>query len=365
MSHTLFGARLMLIAAVFLTGCRSDAGTVASSMLERGFVAPPDSVKISTYWYWISGNVSKEGVAEDLRSMKAAGIDRAYIGNIGHDDVPYGPVELMSEPWWEILHTALKTATELDMEIGIFNSPGWSQSGGPWVKPEESMRYLCSSQVRVEGPSKFSGRLPKPEGMIQDVRVIAYPVPKNDGVLLNGASGTVRSVPALPGIGRLADGDTLTSVRLPVGKTAIVFESPELFTARSITVRPEHRPIVANAVLEALDGSDYRPVAEFDISRFNEMPNVGFDVYAPVTISFPATSSRAFRLSVDNAGGPAALREVELSAAARVERYSEKSLAEISSYLCFSSQSYFQNVFKKQYGVTPLQYRKQTKGRSN
>ena len=250
MSHTLFGARLMLIAAVFLTGCRSDAGTVASSMLERGFVAPPDSVKISTYWYWISGNVSKEGVAEDLRSMKAAGIDRAYIGNIGHDDVPYGPVELMSEPWWEILHTALKTATELDMEIGIFNSPGWSQSGGPWVKPEESMRYLCSSQVRVEGPSKFSGRLPKPEGMIQDVRVIAYPVPKNDGVLLNGASGTVRSVPALPGIGRLADGDTLTSVRLPVGKTAIVFESPELFTARSITVRPEHRPIVANAVLE-------------------------------------------------------------------------------------------------------------------
>lgn len=41
--------------------------------------------------------------------------------------------------------------------------------------------------------------------------------------------------------------------------------------------------------------------------------------------------------------------------------YSDKTLAEISSYLCFSSQSYFQNVFKKQYGVTPLAYRKQAR----
>lgn len=38
--------------------------------------------------------------------------------------------------------------------------------------------------------------------------------------------------------------------------------------------------------------------------------------------------------------------------------YSDKSLAEISSYLCFSSQPYFQNVFKKKYGMTPMQYRK-------
>lgn len=39
--------------------------------------------------------------------------------------------------------------------------------------------------------------------------------------------------------------------------------------------------------------------------------------------------------------------------------YSDKSLSYISNYLCFSSQSYFQNVFKKKYGVTPMQYRKQ------
>ncbi len=41
--------------------------------------------------------------------------------------------------------------------------------------------------------------------------------------------------------------------------------------------------------------------------------------------------------------------------------YSEHSLAEISAYLGYSSQSYFQNVFKKQFGMTPMQYRKQNR----
>lgn len=40
--------------------------------------------------------------------------------------------------------------------------------------------------------------------------------------------------------------------------------------------------------------------------------------------------------------------------------YSSRSLSEISNYLCFASQSHFQNSFKKQYGLTPLQYRKKT-----
>lgn len=41
--------------------------------------------------------------------------------------------------------------------------------------------------------------------------------------------------------------------------------------------------------------------------------------------------------------------------------HSDKTLSEISAYLCFSSQSYFQNVFKKQYGLTPKQFRDQNR----
>jgi AraC-like DNA-binding protein len=37
--------------------------------------------------------------------------------------------------------------------------------------------------------------------------------------------------------------------------------------------------------------------------------------------------------------------------------FTDKSISEISYYLCFSSQSYFQNVFKKKFSLTPNEYR--------
>lgn len=38
--------------------------------------------------------------------------------------------------------------------------------------------------------------------------------------------------------------------------------------------------------------------------------------------------------------------------------HTDKTISEISEYLCFSTQSYFQNVFKKKYGMTPKEFRK-------
>src|ERR1700743_3661766 len=72
--------------------------------VESGFITVPDSIQTSVYWYWISGNISKEGVVKDLEAMKKVGITRAFIGNIGLDNIPGGKVKMFTDEWWDILH---------------------------------------------------------------------------------------------------------------------------------------------------------------------------------------------------------------------------------------------------------------------
>lgn len=52
------------------------------------------------------------------------------------------------------------------------------------------------------------------------------------------------------------------------------------------------------------------------------------------------------------------IKRCRLEEAKQLLRYTDKSLAEIADYLCFSSQSHFQSSFKTQFGMTPLEYRK-------
>ena len=103
----------LLLFALITTLC-----SCSSPEMERDFQNPPEEVQTAVYWYWISGNISKEGVIADLHAMKQAGINRAFIGDIGQDGLYTDKsVKIFSDEWWEVLHTALKTASELDIEI--------------------------------------------------------------------------------------------------------------------------------------------------------------------------------------------------------------------------------------------------------
>lgn len=336
----------ILIVCLFLlafAGCNKKSSKIEISRekLVEVFVHPPDSIQTSVYWYWISDNISKEGVVKDLRAMKEVGINRAFIGNIGLEDVPYGKVKMLSEEWWEILHLALKTATELNIEIGIFNSPGWSQSGGPWVKAENAMRYLASSETRVKGPVKISQILEKPIEPFQDVKVIAYPVPKDNDLVLTHKNGTISSSPGVMNLIQITDRDTNTGITFPKGDVfTIDFEANEAFTARSLSIRSTENRMNANVLLQAKgESGNFITVKEFSFNRSNPELHVGFVPYAPVVVSFPSVTAKNFRLlfkgeipadwdfpGINTNDG---LAEVSLSSAARVENYVEKSLAKM------------------------------------
>lgn len=282
----------------------------SSDPLESGFNNPSNQVQTSVYWYWISGNISEEGVKKDLYAMKEAGINRAFIGSMGVEGIetPYEKVAFGSEEWWKILHTALKTATELGIEIGIFNSPGWSQSGGPWIKPEQAMRYLTSTSCEIEGGKKISIQLDKPAKDFQDVRVIAFPaLEKADTV----SSGKV------------------TFPKDPKRPYEVILKTKPDFTLRTISFYPSEKPINTTARLFAEQNGAYKLIDELVLDRFNAALNVGFDPYAPVVISVPAIQASRFKVEVDATAAGSELKDIILSSAPQIERYPEKSLAKM------------------------------------
>tara|TARA_S200000501_G_scaffold195755_1_gene184326 strand:+ start:20139 stop:23453 length:3315 start_codon:yes stop_codon:yes gene_type:complete len=322
----------------------NQANDLQKKQLDIDFISPPETIQTSVYWYWISDNISKEGVVRDLKSMKAAGINRAFIGNIGLDDVPYGNVKMLSDEWWEIIHEALKTATKLNIEIGIFNSPGWSQSGGPWVKAENSMRYLISSETRISGPIKLSKTLKKPHEIFQDVRVVAYPAPDNGNDVLNISNSNIDSKSKLLNISKAFDGNLKTGFTFPSeGKFIIDIRANEFFTARSLSISSIEVPMMANIQFQARNNDGiFQTIKVFEMDRSHSDIKVGFVPWAPVVISFPKVISKDFRLIIDYQNKQnewvyplnkklSGISEITISGTPRVERYAEKTLAKMFS----------------------------------
>ncbi len=184
--------------------------------------------------------------------MKKVGINRAFIGNIGLDEHPAGKVKMFTDEWWDILHTALKTATRLNIQTGIFNGPGWSQSGGPWIKPEQSMRCLTSSQVMVKGPKTFNNKLVKPQQNVQDVKVLAYPVANGFDADIGLLKPVLTSAPIIDSPGKVMDGSLSTSIPLIAGKPfSLQIDTKTKYTARSVTINATDQPV-------RLEGDIYR-----------------------------------------------------------------------------------------------------------
>ena len=189
----------MRIAIALLLGVSVAVGTYAADELSQVFTNPPEAARPWVYWFFMDGNLTREGMTADLEAMKQAGIGGAIIleVNIG---IARGPVEFMSQPWRELLKHAINEADRLGLEIALGAGPGWCGTGGPWVKPEQSMQHLVASETQVAGPSHFDAPLPQPQPRkpffgedtltpelhkiwkeyYRDVVVLAFPTPTSD-----------------------------------------------------------------------------------------------------------------------------------------------------------------------------------------
>jgi hypothetical protein len=336
----------------------------AADPLYQGFVAPPPSARPRVWWHWMNGNVTKEGIRLDLEWMKRVGLggfqnfDAALFG----DTVVEKRVAYMTPEWKDAFRYAIELADRLGLETAIAGSPGWSESGGPWVEPRQAMKKLVWSETRVAGGRPLADALPKPPtttGPFQnvpaggfepagrrelpelyaDAAVVACRVPASD-VAQEALHPIVSSSGGPIDAALLADGDLVRSVTLPPppgGEQAWIqfeYEAPQAIRAVTLamggTKPPWWAPRPPGSQLEASDdGRSFRVVTAIPRSLADQN-TVSFD---PVRarffrVIFPQEPQARFAVGGIELAPPVppghAVAELVLHSGARVNGFEEK-----------------------------------------
>ncbi|MBP2673077.1 MAG: Alpha-L-arabinofuranosidase precursor, partial [candidate division NC10 bacterium] len=297
------------------------AAQIPDDELERGFLDPPDSARPRVWWHWMNGNISREGIQADLEWMKRIG-----IGGFQNFDAAFNTPQVvdqrlvyMTPAWKDAFKYAATLADHLGLEMAIAGSPGWSESGGPWVPPAQAMKKFVWSVTRIEGGELFTGVLARPPsgsgpfqglppagGLLQvdmppppdfyaDAAVVAFRTPVENITKPRVAPSSGMIDPAL-----LSDGDLLTSVTLPAapeGKQAwIEFDYGQPQAIRAITLAlggPVHP--LALFMGTGIDGPEL--LASDDGRRFRSILTTPSGGAPQHTVTFPEVRARYYRLA--------------------------------------------------------------------
>jgi hypothetical protein len=151
----------------FLTGMTLPAGLAmaapAGPAFDRQFRNPPPSARPWVYWFWINGNISKEGVTADLESMREAGVGGVLWMEVsGPWWAPDGPVQALTPAWTEAIQWAIVECQRLGLEFDLSLDFGYG-SGGPHITPDLSMQQLVWSETPVEGGRRVEAKLARAE----------------------------------------------------------------------------------------------------------------------------------------------------------------------------------------------------------
>ncbi len=150
-----------LALGALLATCTAAATAQSSVDLEHGFQSPPASAHPRVWWHWMNGNITREGIGLDIDWMHRVGI----VGFQNFDVALNTPqvvdkrLVYMTPEWKAAFLYSLQKADSYGMETAVAGSPGWSESGGPWVKPQDAMKKLVWSETSIEGGKPFHGVL--------------------------------------------------------------------------------------------------------------------------------------------------------------------------------------------------------------
>ncbi|MEN8157166.1 MAG: glycosyl hydrolase, partial [Bacteroidota bacterium] len=310
--------------------------------IQEEFITPAESNKLWCYYYWIEDDISKEGITKDLEAMKEFGLGTVLIGNINPPEED-GPVPILSEQWYDAMVHVVEEGHRLGIDVGMFNCPGWSQSGGPWVTYDKAMRHLVYSEVTIQGAGEVNLQLDKPAEEFQDTYVLAFKKIEAEKNRLTGSNASVRCTPSVSGADRWLDGDSESEALLEVAEGnqyTIDITASEPFTARSILITPAKPTIKCDMELQAEEDGSFKTIKRFVLDRSNDDVAVGPLPRGRVTAAFPATTATRFRLLCTNLastptiaqpvpGKWAGFAEIEISQAPVLQNYIEKSLGKM------------------------------------
>ncbi len=157
---------------------------------ETAFRHPSALYRPETWFHFIGGNVSKEGVVADLEAIKQAGFSgfQWFHGHFGGQwPATTQQIKALTPEWEDMVSFMGQKAKELGLRFTVQTCPGWAMAGGPWITPENAMRQLVWSRTDIEGDGmEASHMLPLPQPSeeewrgYQDVAVVAFPTPAHD-----------------------------------------------------------------------------------------------------------------------------------------------------------------------------------------
>jgi hypothetical protein len=279
----------------------------------------------------MNGNITQYGIRKDLEWMHRVGIGgfQNFDAALATPKIVEKRLTYMTPEWKDAFKFATKLADSLHLEMAIAGSPGWSESGGPWVKPEDGMKKIVWTETRVKaGESNIAVSKPpgvtgpfqnielqpgfgeSPEDMKQhifykDIAIVAYKLPQADrslsdlGVVVTSTGGNFT-------LQQLTDGDLGKTRLLPRDSASgfgwIQFAFPQPQTIKAITMVGGGNPGIFGM---GADPKDSRKLeASDDGVNYKLICIVPPGAVLEQTITIPATTAKYFRVTVKNPPKP-------------------------------------------------------------